>query len=126
MTPGKYDIKIYRGSTWHITINADNAVGVATNFGTQYDTFRMQIRPPWVEAQGDPLLELTTGNGRISLEAGGVQLKLEIPASVTAGLDFNEGVYDLELVTLGDPTPDNDVVDKILTGSVEVMGEKTV
>jgi len=129
MVPGEYDIKIYRGSTWSITISAVDAVGVDTNFATNYITdgglIRMQIRPEWVKKpipEGSALFELTIANGRIELQSGDEEVKLTISAADTAALKFNSDRYDLELVT-GDGVP---VVDKILYGKVTVTGEITI
>jgi hypothetical protein len=125
MIPGKYDIKIHRGGTWSIAIEAQNAQDVGTNFDTAYDRMRMQIRPAWRQnpiPTGQPLLSLTTENGRITTQNSGTQIVLTISAADTAKLDFNAGQYELELVKDGDP----EIVDKILYGSVQVTGEITV
>jgi len=125
MVPGKYDITIHRGGTWSITVEAKNAHDVAVDFDTTYDHMRMQIRPAWKQTPiptGQPLLSLTTANGRITTQSSGTQIVLTISAADTAKLDFNAGQYELELVTDGDP----EVVDKLLYGSVNVTGEITV
>ena len=124
MVPGRYPIKIYRGGTWSIGIEVKNVQGVNTNFATTYDSMRMQIRPAWRQnpiPSGNPLLSLTTVNGRITTAAGGTQIVLTISAIDTAKLDFNAGQYELELVKDGTP----EVVDKILYGSVTVTSEIT-
>lgn len=118
MNPGVYNPKIYKGGTWTIDIQQDSL-----DF-TSYDEIRMQIRPPFV--RGVPtkpaLLELTLANGRVTLEDGNTTLRLTISAADTAAFTFDAGVYDLELVTYGDP----EVVDKLLYGKVSVYGEQTV
>jgi hypothetical protein len=124
MVPGKYDITIHRGGTWSISIEAKNEQDVATNFDTAYDRMRMQIRPAWRQnpiPTGQPLLSLTTENGRITTQNNGTQIVLTISAVDTAKLEFNAGQYELELVKDGDP----EIVDKILYGSVYVTGEIT-
>lgn len=115
MTPGKYNIVIWRGGTWSIGITSEDI-----DF-TDYTSFRMQIRPPWVKSSPtqSALLELTSANGRIVLEDGNSILRLTIPAVNTAALTFDEGAYELELVN-------GDVVDKLLYGAVTVKGELTV
>lgn len=119
MTPGKYNIEIWRGSTWTIGINAEEL-----DF-TDYDVIRMQIRPPWVK--GIPvkpaLLELSMANGRITLEDDNLTLRLTISADDTTDLSFDEGAYDLELIQTEEA---GEVVDKLLYGSVSVKGERTV
>lgn len=129
MVPGNYDITIYRGGTFEIGVEAENAAGVGTDFEVTYDSIRMQIRPAWVKKQvaspSSPLLELTTANGGISID--GTTITLFISAADTTALAFNEGRYDLELVK--DATLDPvavERVDKILTGLVKVTGEITV
>lgn len=133
MVPGKYDITIYRGSTWTITINAENAQGIDIDFATSYvdnpgaglGDIRMQIRPIWETGpipEGDALLELTIANARIVLEGANLNLVLTLNAADTAALTFNTGKYELELVT-GDTVP---VVDKLLYGDVTVTGEITI
>jgi hypothetical protein len=132
MIPGKYDIEIYRGSTWTINVSKRDANDIYLNFEDAYinqpaaglGEIRMYIRPAWRGRPGDvkpePLLELTTANGRITVST--TVLTLTIPASVTETLSFIEGLYDIECVT-GDAEP---VVDKILAGSVAVKDESTV
>ena len=63
MTPGKYDIIIFRGSTWSVSLEAE-----AIDF-SDYDEVRMQIRPPWIKGLPikPPLLLLDQDNGRITL-----------------------------------------------------------
>lgn len=119
MTPGKYDITIFRGSTWTVSIETD-----AIDFST-YDSISMQIRPPWVKGlpTKPPLLNLDQSNGRILLSEGKIQLT--ISATDTTRLSFDEGVYDLEMVKYKTLPADN-VVDKLIYGSVQIVGEKTV
>ena len=132
MVPGKYNIVIYRGGTWGVSVEAENAVAVGYDFSTNYDLIRMQIRPPWIKGipVKPPLLELTVENGRITITNAGMLLVLSISAADTAVMTFNEGVYELELVksvdlTATPPVP-VEIVDKILFGSVSVVGEITV
>jgi len=132
MIPGKYDITIYRGSTWSIGLGAKDVNLTPTDFQAAYiDTptvglgsARMHIRPAWAAkpgvAKAAPLLELTTANGRIVIN--NVLITLTISAEDTAALEFNSGKYDIELVT-GDDVP---VVHKLLYGTVTVKDEKTV
>jgi len=128
MVPGTYNIKIYKGSTWSITLEARDALDASMDFSV-YDSMRMQIRAPWIKGipVGAPLLELTSENGRISLQSDDTQILLVLSAAITADLTFKEGVYDLELVkdAVLDP-PTAEVVDKLIRGSVTVIGEPTV
>jgi len=133
MVPGKYDITIYRGSTWTITVTAKNAADVDIDFATSYvdipsaglGDIRMQIRPIWNNdpiPSGEALLELTLANARIALAGSNLNIVLTLDAETTAALEFNTGKYELELVT-GDTTS---VVDKLLYGDVTVTGEITI
>jgi hypothetical protein len=129
MVPGKYDITIYRGGTWKINLEAQDANGDPLDFSI-YDEIRMQIRPSWIQGvpTGSALLELTKDNGRIILN--GTQLSLTISAQDTTTIDFDSGRYDVELVKhvdlVADPPIPEEVVDKFLLGTVEVLGEITV
>ena len=57
---------------------------------------RMQVRPEIESAL--VLAELSTANGQIVLGAANGMLTATFTAAMTAGLDWVEGVYDLELV----------------------------
>ena len=123
MIPGKYNINIWRGSTWSVAIQQDSL-----DF-SDYDEIRMQIRPPFIK--GIPvkaaLLELTLDNGRITLEDNNQTLRLTISAETTEEFSFNEGVYDLEMVKhVNGVDILEEVVDKLLYGKVTVQGEQTV
>jgi len=126
MIPGKYNIDIWRGATWSISLQAD-----AVDFAT-YDEIRMQIRPPWIKGMPTQpaLLELSLENGRITLENGNLTVKLEVSAADTGALDFDEGIYDLEFVKHAAPEANPaipvEIVDKLIYGKVSVKGEVTV
>jgi len=126
MIPGKYNITIWRGGTWSIGINADYI-----DF-TAYDEIRLQVRPPWVKGTPTkpPLLSMTLVNGRVTLEDEGLTVRLTVSAADTAGITFDEGIYDLELVQHADPEGDpaipEEIVDKLIYGKVTVQGEITV
>lgn len=130
MIPGKYAIKIWRGGTWSIGITQD-----VLDFA-EYDEIRMQIRPPFRKNKASTcdsitaLLSLTLDNGRVTVEESTNTLRLTVSSTDTAAIKFNEGVYDLELVTHvdldADPQITEEVVDKLLYGTVEVEGEQTV
>lgn len=124
MTPGEYDMTIFRGKTWSRTFTA-TVGGSAVDFETDYDGARMQVRPAILnepeDTVEDPLIEFTTEDGQIVLD--GTSLILTIPAAVSAAMDFRTGVYDLELYS---GTDDAEVVDGLLYGKFEVKGEATV
>ena len=123
MVPGKYNINIFRGSTWSIKVAASDGLS-SRNFATTYSSIRIQVRPAWTvkpsDAVGTPLLELSLVNGRIVTTAEGITITLT--AKETAKLAFNSGVYELEMTT-DDVIP---VVDKYLYGKVTVTGEITL
>ena len=80
---------------------------------------RMMIRQ---SVKDDAVLdELTTENDRIVITPGEGKVVLKFPSSVTEYYDFTRGVYDLELVSDGDP----EVVTRLLQGVVEVDLEVT-
>ncbi len=130
MTPGKLDITIYRGATWEIKVTAKDKAQADINFEETYTKFLMQIRPPWVtQSKGSqsPLLELSSigDNPRIT-QSDPTTLNLEISSKDTAALTFDSGRYELELIIDDPDNPDAvPIVDKIIAGSVSVMGEVT-
>ncbi len=125
MVPGKYNITVYRGSTWSVGIEAADVNNVSTDFDIDYmdngGFMRMHVRPAWQKTttSAAPLLELTTANNRIVVT--GTLITLTLTAAETEALTFESGQYDLELVS-GDAEP---VVDKILYGSFTVINEAT-
>jgi hypothetical protein len=121
MKPGIFNIEIFRGSTYNPTISGKVAT-VYIDFPVDYDSAELQIRNKWVNQAGiaAPLLTLSTANGGLVFD--GTAMEIYISATDTAALAFNEGAYDLELTKKGDPV----IVDKLLYGSVTVLGEKTV
>ena len=78
-------------------------------------TARMQIR---AEPDGDVVLELTTENARLSLDAETCTLSIALTAEETTDLNIN-GVYDVEVVY-----PD-DAVDRVIQGVVITDHEVT-
>lgn len=79
-------------------------------------TARLQIRKS-LNAP-DVLLELTTENGGISINPTAFTITLNISATATAALTWNEGVYELEMVK--DP-----LVVSLVKGVVRVVRETT-
>jgi hypothetical protein len=120
----KLDLTIDKGATFRHTFRwYSRSGGVNTPVNLSGFSARMKIR----EKVGDadpPLAELTTGNGGIVLEAGGVTGKIDlyIPDAVTAAYTWNTGVYDLELIDgVGSP-PD---VTRLVGGRVAATDEVT-
>jgi len=123
MRPGRYDFTVYRGGTLGIGLSARDASDVAISFD-KYTTMRMQVRHAWDKAAGEPLLELTSANGGLTVVNAGLGISVNMHASETASLAFDEGVYDLELVI--EAEGEEDIVDKMLYGKFYVMSEVTV
>lgn len=133
MLASKYDPVIQRGGTFSISITSKDENGAATNFSV-YDSMRLHVRPAWVGKPGTikdaPLLSLSTATG------GGITLpdintiQIDISAATTAGLTFNSGKYELEMIKdvdlVADPPIPVEVVDKLLYGIVLVTGEIVV
>ena len=79
-------------------------------------TARMQIRAKLEDTT--VLLELTTENGRISINNTTKTISLTISATDTAAITWLTGVYSLELVNGG-------VVSTLIAGNVSVKKEVT-
>jgi hypothetical protein len=80
-------------------------------------TARMQIKAKAKDAT--PLVTLTTENGGILLDNTLKTITLNISASSTAGLDFTQAVYDLELIS------GSGVVKRFAEGSISLKQEIT-
>lgn len=105
------DLEIYQGATFVLRLqwldDDDNPVDLTGA------TASMQIRDN-VDAS-TVLHEASTDNGEITFNESEGRATVTIPASVTSGFDWTEGVYDL-LIT----RPDNSRVDPIVRGGVGV------
>jgi len=103
--PALLDLEVFQGAYWSQRLVYEDSAGDPINL-TDY-TARMQVRRT-VDETGDPIVELTTGNGRITLgdptPTDGVVL-LELEADDTADLPATPSDrkwrYDLELVPAG-------------------------
>lgn len=115
MPASEYDLSIEQGATYPIAFTYKTAEGTARNL-TGY-TARMQVRASTSAA--DVLLELTTENGRITINGPAGRIDLVLPPDVTEAITWRRGVYDLELVS---PAGD---VQRLLRGRVEVSREVT-
>ena len=121
MTAGRYNITIEQGATYSLPITVSDTISGSSVLRdlTGY-TARMKIKENVADTAA--LLELTTENGRIVIDADQAtntgEMSLAIAASVTASLDFDRGVYDLELVN-------GAVVERLLEGKVIFRKEVT-
>jgi hypothetical protein len=117
MTPARYDITIYQGTTYSRTFAFRQANGTTPIDLTGYEA-RMQIRES-VDSE-TVLLELTTepANGRLTINGAAGTVAALVSATDTSAIAWTEGVYDLELV-------DGLNVSRPLYGKVRVSPEVT-
>lgn len=119
MNPGTYSIKVQKGATFSISMQATDDSG-ALNFDTMYTRAELVVWPSWVVQKGisgSPLLTLTTENGHIFLNSG--VLVLQMTMAETQALNFKEGAYELKLINTR-VTPN--VADILLEGKFLVKG----
>lgn len=109
------DLTVNQGATWSQVINWKTG-SPATPVNTTGYTARSQWRSAY--ASSTVVMELTTGNGRISLTNAGV-ITLSLTATETAAIAAGRYVYDLELVSSGGQ------VTRLLEGVVTVTPEVT-
>lgn len=92
MSAGAYDITCEQGATFTRILTVKDSNGDARNLSSY--TARMHVRR--TTTSSSTLIELTTENGRIDLNASG-QITLSLSAAETAAI-AEGGVYDLELI----------------------------
>jgi hypothetical protein len=92
MTPGRFNIKVYKGATfelapqWKIDGKYVNVTGYSAN---------MVVRnSPTSPGQ---IITLSSNNGRIIVGGENGRFTLQLTAGETAALTANEYVYDLEI-----------------------------
>lgn len=113
MLAGQYNLTVEQGSTFNLTLVYKDQRGYVIDL-TGYSA-RMQMRSS--VNSSTVALELTTANGRISIDGTSGKITLSIAAADTAGLS-GAGVYDLELVN-------GLIVQRILEGSYTISPEVT-
>jgi len=120
----KYNLNIYQGSTFELTLTIKSANNTPKNLTSC--SARMQIRPDY--PSGVIAESLTSSNNEIVIDVANSEIYLSLPASRTANIpvDLFNGkppktiyVYDLELVDA------DQKVSKILYGDAYVYGEVT-
>jgi len=135
MLSNKYNISIWQGSTFGLTVVVNHANNTPQNLSGK--SARMQIRSSYDADRAEETL--TTENGEILItDAANGTMYLQLSADRTANIDVDLSslstvrlsetqtikipkstyVYDLELIDVND-------VKKILYGSVDVYGEVT-
>lgn len=115
MSAGFYDIYIEQGATYNQPLVWNDSNGSPVNL-TGY-TARMQIRK--TISSVDPIITLTTENGRITLGGSNGTITLLISAADTALLSVCSGVYDLEVIS------QTGIVTRLLQGGVSIDKEVT-
>lgn len=117
--PGKLNLEIEQGADWAKSLlwkDSDGNPVDLTNF-----TARMHVRETFGAA--DPLVELTTENGRIALGGAAGTIDLSLDNATTTALEYTDGrapfVYDLELVAGAGQ------VTRLVYGKVKVKREVT-
>lgn len=113
MLAGSYDLTIEQGATFTLAMFYQDDAGAAVDLTGA--TARMQLRT--AVSASTPAIELTTQNGRITIDGARGQITLNIAAADTAGLT-GSGVYDLEIVQ-------GSTVQRILEGAYKVNPEVT-
>ena len=115
MLAGKYNMVCDQGSTFQRVLEIKDADGVA--FPLTGYTARMQIRRD-VDSTSS-VMELTTDNGRISINAALGAITITLTPDLTATLT-RSGVYDLEIVKTA-----TGVVNKVVRGEFRLEKEVT-
>ena len=116
MTAATWKIGIEQGASYTLGIKILDDAGMPVD-PTGY-TAHMQVRAV-VGAPGPPLVDLSTGNGGITIDTVAKRFVIGIPAADTAAYTWTHGVYDL-LITAPDGT-----VDRLLRGPAEVSAGVT-
>ena len=120
MSAGKYNIDIEQGADFNLNLAYKDSAGTVMNLNGY--TARMKIKDSPVgsviastESSDSPLNTLTpaTSNG-----SSGTNITITMTATNTANLDFEDAVYDLELVTGSN-------VDRVIEGKVRLSKEIT-
>lgn len=114
MTPGRYNIQVYQGSTWTISPQwkIDNLYVDVTGY-----TAKMDVR--YSASSTSTIIELSSTNGRITVGTTNGKFTLALTATETAALTAGSYVYDLEITA-----PDGTVT-RLLEGGFSVSPEVT-
>lgn len=120
MIAGNYNILCEQGSTFTRVIAIEEPTVEDPAVYVPYDltnhTARMQVRRT-IEST-TYIIELTTENGRISLDETGGVITLSISAEDTSALT-SSGVYDLEIID------SNGTVSRVIQGTFTLSQEVT-
>lgn len=96
MNPGRYNITVYNGTTFQLSPvwKVDNLPVDVTGY-----TADMQVRQ-FVDSS-TILVELSTTNGRITIDGALGQINLALTSTETAGLTPGSYIYDLNIQSPG-------------------------
>ncbi len=115
--PFLVDLIIDQGSVFTKGLRYKNSDGNLVDLSGY--TAAMYIKEDYDDSSA--LIELTTTNGRITLGGAAGTVDLFINATDTAALDFERGVYDLELT----PPAGNTRNFKLMLGKITLRKEVT-
>lgn len=115
MSAAQYDFTIEQGATFHLRFTWEDSNGAPINL-TEFKA-RMQARKSFNAPE--VLIDASTENGLITLNAAAGEVNIDLPESVTSGFSWPQAVYDLELVA------SNDVVTRLVQGSITISREVT-
>lgn len=113
--PGRYHLNVYQGATFDKTFTWKDSDGNLVNL-TGY-TARAMVREDIDDVE--PVMEFNTGGGGITLGGALGTIRLQVSATDTASLTWDEGLWDLELVSAGG------VVTRLLEGPATLHREVT-
>lgn len=110
-----YAIKLNQGSSYTLPLVLKDGDGNLVNLSGYSAAMQIRIVP---EAE-DVIDELSTGNGRIVIDAENGKLTLSFPHEVTEAYPAGQFFYDIEIVSA------DDEVTRILQGRIFINAEVT-
>lgn len=122
MAAARLNLMIEQGATWAHRFVVHQPAPVNTPLANLLPmdlagySARMQVRTHF---GGTVLLELTTDNGRITIDDADGTIDLLLSATDTADLDFDTGVYDLEIQN------SDGFVSRLVQGNITLSREVT-
>ena len=93
MPTKRYDITVNQGASFKLNVQANNSDGTVMDL-TGY-TAHMQVRP--TKESATVLMEATTSNGTITINAPGGIVLINVGGDVTAPMTWNTGYWDLKI-----------------------------
>lgn len=120
----RYDMEMWQGATFQMTLNVKDASGNASNLSGH--SASMQIRSAYNSSTAAE--SLSTDTGEITITANTGTVYVELPAARTSAISFDRStgkpprgsfVYDFELEDA------NGVVTKLMYGDITIYAEVT-